>query len=354
MNNIKTRQVIKLMINSTPPLLSARNLSIEFQADTQHIQAVSNVSFDMFPGEILGLVGESGSGKSVTAMSILRLIPMPPGLIKSGCIEYCGQDLLKMPVNALRKIRGNRISMIFQEPMSSLSPLHRIGYQLVEQQQFHQKIDKKSAWEQAEYQLQRVGIPDVDERMYNYPFQLSGGLQQRVMIAMAFLMQPDIIIADEPTTALDVTIQAQIFDCISEMKTKQTAILMITHDMGVVWNMCDRMMVMYASKIVEQGPVKEIFQKPAHPYTKGLLASIPSLTDKSEKLSVIPGQVPDMAKLPDGCAFFKRCPYGTTLCQEKQPELIETGQNRQSACFMAEKFMNDKTFLKKKYRSWPF
>ena len=330
------------------PILSVRNLSINFQTDTQPVHAVSNVSFDMHPGEILGLVGESGSGKSVTAMSILRLIPMPPGLIKSGSIQYQGNDLLQIPVNSLRKIRGNRISMIFQEPLSALSPLHRIGYQLVEQQQLHQKIDKKTAWEQAKFQLQRVGIPDVDERMYNYPFQLSGGLQQRVMIAMAFMMQPDIIIADEPTTALDVTIQAQIFDCILEMKTKQTAILMITHDMGVVWNMCDRMMVMYASKIVEQGPVKEIFQKPAHPYTKGLLASIPSLTDKSKTLAVIPGQVPDMSSLPKGCAFFLRCPYATTMCQENRPHLMETGQNRQSACFMSEKLMNDQTHPQKK------
>jgi peptide/nickel transport system ATP-binding protein/oligopeptide transport system ATP-binding protein len=322
------------------PLLSVRNLSIDFQTDKQNIQAVRNVSFDMYPGEILGLVGESGSGKSVTAMSILRLIPIPPGSIKCGNIVYQGEDLLQIPVDSLRKIRGNRISMIFQEPMSSLSPLHRIGYQLIEQQQFHQKIDKQSAWEQAKYQLQRVGIPDVDERMYNYPFQLSGGLQQRVMIAMAFMMHPDIIIADEPTTALDVTIQAQIFDCILEMKTKQTAILMITHDMGVVWNMCDRMMVMYASKIVEQGPVKEIFKKPAHPYTKGLLTSIPSLTDKSKKLPVIPGQVPDMSRLPEGCAFFQRCPFGKSICQENRPHLIEIGQNRQSACYMAKDLMN--------------
>jgi len=328
-------------MNNTHPILSVNNLSIDFQADTQHIQAVSNVSFDMYPGEILGLVGESGSGKSVTAMSILRLIPIPPGLIKNGKIMYQEKDLLQIPAHSLRKIRGNRISVIFQEPMSALSPLHRIGYQLVEQQQFHQKIDKKTAWEQAKYQLQRVGIPDVDERMYNYPFQLSGGLQQRVMIAMAFIMHPDIIIADEPTTALDVTIQAQIFDCILEMKTKQTAILMITHDMGVVWNMCDRMMVMYASRIVEQGPVKEIFQKPAHPYTKALLASIPSLTEKSKKLPVIPGQIPDMSNLPEGCAFFQRCPYGITRCQEKQPPFIKIGQNRHSACLMAETILAD-------------
>jgi peptide/nickel transport system ATP-binding protein/oligopeptide transport system ATP-binding protein len=332
-------------MNSNHPILSVRNLSIDFQADTQYIHAVSNVSFDMFPGEILGLVGESGSGKSVTAMSILRLISIPPGFIKNGKIMYEDKDLLQIPVHLLRKIRGNRISMIFQEPMSALSPLHRIGRQLVEQQQFHQKIDKKSAWEQAKFQLQRVGIPDVDERMYNYPFQLSGGLQQRVMIAMAFMMQPDIIIADEPTTALDVTIQAQIFDCILEMKTQQTTILMITHDMGVVWNMCDRMMVMYASKIVEQGPVKEIFQKPAHPYTKGLLTSIPSLTHRRKKLPVIPGQIPDMSKLPEGCAFYQRCPYRLTKCQEEPPPFTKIAQNHHSACFMAEKLMNNQPTL---------
>ena len=342
---ILTRIIIdpvnKKIMNNKQSILSVKDLSIVFRTDTQHVQAVSNVSFEMYPGEILGLVGESGSGKSVTAMSILRLIPMPPGQIKSGSIQYQENDLLHLPIHALRKIRGNRISMIFQEPMSALSPLHRIGSQLVEQQQFHKKIDKQTAWEQAKFQLQRVGIPDIDERMYNYPFQLSGGLQQRVMIAMAFMMQPDIIIADEPTTALDVTIQAQIFNCIRELKTQQTAILMITHDMGVVWNMCDRMMVMYASRIVEQGPVKAVFEKPAHPYTKGLLASIPSLTNTSKKLPVIPGQVPDMANLPKGCSFFQRCPYRKPMCYESQPQFVEIDHNRQSACFMAEKMMND-------------
>ena len=320
--------------NKQSSLLSINNLSIHFNTDDQTIQAVNDVSFDLNPGEILGLVGESGSGKSVTALSILRLIPMPPGRIKSGSIYFKGNDLLNMDVKELQKIRGNRISMIFQEPMSALSPLHRIGYQLVEQQRFHRVIDKQTAWDQAKYQLERVGMPDVDSRMYNYPFQLSGGLQQRVMIAMAFMMNPDIIIADEPTTALDVTIQAQIFECILEMKTQQTAILMITHDMGVVWNMCDRMMVMYASKIVEQGPVKAIFEKPGHPYTKGLLTSIPSLAEKKDVLPVIPGQVPDMSQQITGCAFHPRCPYSQDICYQKQPDLTEFAPNRQAACFM--------------------
>ena len=327
------------MINNDNPLLSVQDLSIDFKTDEQIVTAVNNVSFDLNPGEILGLVGESGSGKSVTALSILRLIPTPPGIIRSGNIAYKGKDLLSMPVKKLRDIRGNRISMIFQEPMSALSPLHRIGHQLVEQQQFHQKIDQKTAWEKSKAQLHQVGIPDVDERMYNYPFQLSGGLQQRVMIAMAFMMNPDIIIADEPTTALDVTIQAQIFECILEMKTHQTAILMITHDMGVVWTMCDRMMVMYASRIVEQGPVKEIFKQPAHPYTKGLLASIPSLSLKTSQLPVIPGQVPDMAHLPKGCAFYERCVFKQDRCKQQLPDLIDITDNRQSACFMAEKLI---------------
>ncbi|MBF0452952.1 MAG: ABC transporter ATP-binding protein [Candidatus Magnetomorum sp.] len=263
-------------------------------------------------------------------------------IIRSGTIAYRGKDLLTMPVQDIRKVRGSQISMIFQEPMSALSPLHRIGYQLVELQRFHQKIDKKTAWERAKKQLHQVGIPDVDERMYNYPYQLSGGLQQRVMIAMAFMMNPDIIIADEPTTALDVTIQAQIFDCILDMKTHQTAILMITHDMGVVWTMCDRMMVMYASRIVEQGPVKEIFEHPAHPYTSGLLASIPTLSKKSGPLAVIPGQVPDMAHLPAGCAFYDRCSFKQPRCQDHQPELIDIAENHQSACFMSESLYNKK------------
>jgi len=315
-------------------LLSVKDLSIDFATDNNIVQAVKDVSFELNPGEILGLVGESGSGKTVTALSVLRLIPMPPGVIKSGIIQYRGKDLLSMSIPDLRKIRGKKISIIFQEPMSALSPLHRIGHQLVEQQQFHKNIDKKTAWELAKKQLDQVGIPDVDERMYNYPFQLSGGLQQRVMIAMAFMMNPEIIIADEPTTALDVTIQAQIFECILDMKTNHTSILMITHDMGVVWNMCDRMMVMYASRIVEQGPVKEVFARPAHPYTRGLLESIPSLAKpKTRKLPVIPGQVPDMSKLPDGCAFYDRCSYAKDICKQKQPELKYFTKNRQVACY---------------------
>ncbi|KPA10512.1 peptide ABC transporter ATP-binding protein [Candidatus Magnetomorum sp. HK-1] len=324
-------------MNTEKSLLTVQNLSIDFKTDDQIVQAVKDVSFDLNPGEILGLVGESGSGKTVTALSILRLIPMPPGKIRSGIIQYQDKDLLSMSIQDIRKIRGKQISMIFQEPMSALSPLHRIGHQLVEQQKFHQDIDKKTAWERAKAQLHQVGVPDVDERMYNYPFQLSGGLQQRVMIAMAFMMNPEIIIADEPTTALDVTIQAQIFECILEMKTNQTSILMITHDMGVVWNMCDRMMVMYASRIVEQGPVKQIFANPAHPYTRGLLASIPSLSKTTRKLPVIPGQVPDMAKLPDGCAFYDRCTDAQDICKQKQPVLKNIAENWQSACFMKER-----------------
>lgn len=316
-------------------LLRIKNLSVSFDTDDGKVKAVDNVSFSINRNEVLGLVGESGCGKSVTSMSILRLIPSPPGRIESGEILFEDKDLLSMPVEELRKIRGNKISVIFQEPMTALSPLHRIGRQLVEAFQFHKEISGKKAWQESEEWLSKVGIPDAGERMYSYPFQLSGGMRQRVMIAMALMLKPDLIIADEPTTALDVTIQAQIFDLINKMKEDNTSLLLITHDMGVIWEMCTRVAVMYASEIVESGPVKDIFNNPRHPYTEALLKSIPSLKHKEERLETIRGQVPSPLNYPAGCRFRERCKYAFDRCAAEHPE-IQTRDGKQIRCFLRE------------------
>jgi len=289
------------------PLLSIHDLSVSFDTDEGTARAVSHVDLDIRRGETLGLVGESGCGKSVTAMSILCLVPSPPGRMESGRILFEGQDLLKLPARELQSIRGRQISMIFQEPMDALSPLHRIGHQLVEALQLHLPLPRQQAWQRATEWLGRVGIPDPGERMNAYPHELSGGMRQRVMIAMAVMMQPLLIIADEPTTALDVTIQAQIFDLIREVKSEQTAVLLITHDMGVVWEMCDRVAVMYASEIVELAPRDELFRNPLHPYTRALLKSIPSECPHGQELPSIPGQVPSSLQPLRGCHVKSRC-----------------------------------------------
>jgi len=271
-------------------------------------------------------VGESGCGKSVTALSLLRLIPQPPGRIEQGHAWFGGRDLLTMPVKELRSIRGREISMIFQEPMTALSPLHRIGRQLVETQQFHRDIDTAAAWRVGEEWLRKVGIPDAAERMYAYPYELSGGMRQRVMIAMALMLEPKLIIADEPTTALDVTIQAQILDLLRAMKQRDTAIMLITHNLGVVWEMCNRMVVMYASEIVEEGPVDTLFSRPGHPYTEALLKANPALAAKGGKLESIPGQVPALREAPVYCRFADRCRYAIPACREAHPRLEEAGE----------------------------
>jgi len=317
-------------------LLTIDELAVSFTTDEGVLRAVENVSFDIHPGEVVGLVGESGCGKSVTALSILRLIPSPPGDIEGGRIVFKGMDLLTLNTEEIRKVRGKAISMIFQEPLSALSPLQRIGQQMVEALRVHQEISKKEAWRISLEWLEKVKIPDAAERMYAYPYQLSGGMQQRIMIAMALMMNPDLIIADEPTTALDVTIQAQIFHLIREMKQERTAILLITHDMGVVWEMCDRVLVMYASKIVEEGSVQEIFSEPAHPYTLGLLKSIPRLSDgKGGPLDAIPGMVPSSGNYPSGCRFRDRCTYAFERCEKEMPELLGVSTRHKAACFVA-------------------
>jgi len=317
-------------------LLDIQNLSVAFDTDEGTLTATENVSFSIGKGEVVGLVGESGCGKSVTALSLLRLIPMPPGRIMSGKVLFDGQDLLSLTAAELRTIRGRRISVIFQEPQAALSPLHKIGAQLIETLQLHLDIDNHTARTLSLDWLKKVGIPDPEERMQAYPYQLSGGMLQRVMIAMALMLEPQLIIADEPTTALDVTIQAQILDLLLEMKNRDTSLLIITHDLGVVWEMCDRVLVMYAARIVEEGPRHELFKNPAHPYTQALLESVISLTSRSERLSSIEGQVPSPLAYPAGCRFADRCKYAFARCRQELPPLYDVAPGHHSACFLSE------------------
>jgi oligopeptide/dipeptide ABC transporter ATP-binding protein len=318
-------------------LLDIRNLGITFDTDEGPLKAVDDVSFSIRQGEVVGLVGESGCGKSVTALGLLRLIPMPPGRLTSGEVIFEGRDLLRLPTDELRTIRGRRISVIFQEPMSALSPLHRVGAQLVETLQLHLPIDKHTAWNTSVDWLSRVGLPDPGAQMRAYPYQLSGGMLQRVMIAMALMLEPALIIADEPTTALDVTIQAQVLDLLRTLKSQDTSLLLIAHDLGVVWELCDRIVVMYASRVVEEGPRRELFETPAHPYTRALLDSVLSLTGRADRLSTIEGQVPSPLEYPAGCRFAPRCPHAFARCHQEQPPLYTLSTDRHSACFLCDK-----------------
>jgi oligopeptide/dipeptide ABC transporter ATP-binding protein len=318
-------------------LLYIKDLSVSFRTDEGTVRAVDEVSLAIDKGEALGLVGESGCGKSVTSMSILRLLSSPPGSIDSGQIIFENKDLLSIPIEELRKIRGKSISMIFQEPMTALSPLHCVGNQLVETLQFHSNISHKEAWQIGEQWLYKTGISDPKKNMYAYPFQLSGGMSQRVVIAMALMLDPKLIIADEPTTALDVTIQAQVFDLMREMKKTDTSLLLITHNMGVIWEMCDRVAVMYASEIVEIGAVKRIFNKPLHPYTEALLNSIPLISATKGKLESIPGQVPSPLNYPKGCRFQDRCKYTFDRCRSEHPPLYNINGNQARCFLMADK-----------------
>ena len=317
-------------------LLEIQNLSVSFATDEGRVPAVCDVSLSLERGQVLGLVGESGCGKSVTAMSILRLIPQPPGHIDAGRILFHGHDLLPLPLNELRTVRGRRIAMIFQEPMTALSPLHRIGDQLVEALRLHRDHDRKAAWKIAGHWLDKVGIPDPDERLFAWPHQLSGGMRQRVMIAMALMLDPVLLIADEPTTALDVTVQAQIFDLMRELMKKEAGLLLITHDMGVIWEMCTHVAVMYAGEIVETAPVDALFETPLHPYTRALLKAIPGNAPAAGKrLPAIPGQVPSPLALPPGCHFADRCPLVFDRCRQEHPALRQLA-GRCARCFLAE------------------
>jgi oligopeptide/dipeptide ABC transporter ATP-binding protein len=315
------------MTPNTPALLlSIRGLRTYFDTEAGVAKAVDGVDLDIRAGEVLGLVGESGSGKSVTALSVLRLVPSPPGRIVGGEIQFKGRNLLDLSWEDIRKVRGSEISMIFQEPMTSLNPVFTIGMQVAEVILQHEPVSQEEANRRAIDILTEVGIPDAARRMTQYPHHLSGGMRQRVMIAMALALNPDLLIADEPTTALDVTIQAQILDLMLELKARRpgAAILLITHNLAVVAETCDRVAVMYGGKIQEVAPVARLFENPLHPYTQGLLGSIPSVDGpRAKRLEVIPGTVPSILDMPVGCKFVTRCPRRFEPCANQEPPLIE-------------------------------
>jgi oligopeptide/dipeptide ABC transporter ATP-binding protein len=315
------------------PILEVRSLSTHFFTEDGVVRAVENVSFEIYPGEILSVVGESGCGKSVTGLSILRLIPSPPGRIVSGEILFEGKELLKLGEKEMEKVRGNEISMIFQEPMTSLNPVFTIGNQIVEALLLHQGLDKIEARGRAIEMLDRVKIPSPEVRIDAYPHQLSGGMRQRAMIAMALSCQPKLLIADEPTTALDVTIQDQILRMLKEIQRKMgMAVMLITHDLGVVAEIADRVAIMYAGRILESGPIEAIFGEMHHPYTKGLLDSIPQLEERKERLNAIPGQVPNPMDLPIGCKFHPRCYMKIEECKKEEPPLLQVNGEHFSRC----------------------
>lgn len=318
-------------------LLSVKNLKTQFYSSGRTIRALDGVSFDIEEGGAFGLVGETGCGKSVTALSILRLIPYPPGKIVEGEILFRGKNLLALTEDEMRSIRGKEISMIFQEPMTSLNPVFRIGDQMIEVIMLHQGLMRTQAFEKAVEMLDRVNIPDSKRVMMQFPHQLSGGMRQRVMIAMELSCHPFLLIADEPTTALDVTIQAQILRLIKEMKKElHTSILLITHDLGVIAEMCDRVAVMYAGSIVEQASVEEIFEDPKHPYTQGLWGAIPRIDQEKEALAVISGTVPDLSQPPLGCKFHPRCSYRFDPCDRMIPPLFQTSHGHLVSCYLYE------------------
>ncbi len=319
------------------PLLSIRGLRTYFDTEAGVAKAVDGVDLDIRPGEVLGLVGESGSGKSVTALSVLRLVPSPPGRIVEGEIRFKGRDLLALPWEDIRKVRGAEISMIFQEPMTSLNPVFTIGMQLTEVILQHEPVSRDEAHRRAVDMLTEVGIPDAARRMSQYPHHLSGGMRQRVMIAMALVLNPDLLIADEPTTALDVTIQAQILDLMLQLKARRpgAAILLITHNLAVVAETCDRVAVMYGGKIQEVAPVARLFENPLHPYTQGLLGAIPRVAgDRARRLNVIPGTVPSILDMPAGCKFVTRCPHRFEPCADIEPPLIEMEPDHAVRCHL--------------------
>lgn len=316
-------------------LLSIENLRTHFYSAGKTVRALDGVSLQIEEGGAFGLVGETGCGKSVTALSVLRLIPMPPGRIVGGEVRFKGRNLLSLSEEEMRSVRGKEISMIFQEPMTSLNPVFRIGDQMTEVIMLHQGLKKPQALEQAVAMLERVHIPDAPRVIRQFPHQLSGGMRQRVMIAMELSCRPSLLIADEPTTALDVTIQAQILKLIKEMRKEfHTSILLITHDLGVVAELCERVAVMYAGSIVEDAPVEKIFANPKHPYTQGLWGAIPHVDQEKEVLSVIPGTVPDLSAPPTGCKFHPRCSFRFDPCDHLSPYLMEVSSGHRVSCFL--------------------
>lgn len=316
-------------------LLEVKNLKTHFFTEDGVVPAVDGVDFSLKPGETLGIVGESGCGKSVTSISILGLVPNPPGKIMDGQILFEGKDLLKLSESEMHKIRGNDIAMIFQEPMTSLNPVFTIGKQISEAIMLHQKVGKEAARERCIEMLKLVGIPRAEQAVDEYPHQFSGGMRQRAMIAMALSCNPKLLIADEPTTALDVTIQAQIIELMRELKEKlNTAIMLITHDLGVVAEMADHIIVMYAGRVVEEADVVELFEDPKHPYTKGLMRSKPSLDSNAKRLEVIPGSVPNPLDMPEGCPFHPRCSEAMDICKKIKPDLIDIENGRKVRCWL--------------------
>jgi oligopeptide/dipeptide ABC transporter ATP-binding protein len=316
------------------PLLDVRDLSTWFHTDQGIARAVDGVSFEVRSGETLGIVGESGCGKTVTSLSILGLLPRPPAVIEAGSsIRFRGEELVGASEKRLRALRGNEISMIFQEPMSSLNPVYTVGDQIGEALRLHRSMSRKEARAEAVRLLAEVGIPEPDRRVDEYPHQLSGGMRQRVMIAMALSCEPELLIADEPTTALDVTIQAQILELLAALRDRHgMAVLLITHDLGVVAEVCDRVVVMYAGQVVETAGVHELFADPKHPYTRGLLDSLPTVEHRGQRLKSIPGMVPSPIAWPDGCRFMERCPRAGEGCERAQ-DLVDAGPSRTARCW---------------------
>ena len=313
------------------PALDIRNLTVEYLVEKVVTHAVSDVSLSVEEGHTLGLVGETGAGKTTTALAALQLIPNPPGMITSGEIYVCGWDMRSFRPKQLEKIRGKEISMIFQDPMTSLNPVFTVGEQIQESILQHEHCSRTEAWEKAEEMLEMVGIPK--ERANEYPHQFSGGMKQRVIIAIALACNPRVLIADEPTTALDVTIQAQVLEMMKKLKEQfQTAMIMITHDLGIVAEICDEVAVMYAGRIVEKGTLEDVFDRTAHPYTEGLFNSLPNIHDRKAKLIPIPGMMPDPTNLPEGCAFAPRCRYATDKCRAGIPEARNVGGIHEVAC----------------------
>lgn len=322
--------------NPQAPLLEVDGLRTHFDTLAGRVRSVDGVSFTLNAGETLGIVGESGCGKSVTALSILRLVPTPPGR-HSGAVRYRGRDLLALSEREMRRIRGDRISMIFQEPMTSLNPVMTVGQQIAESVRQHQRVSRGEAMKRAVEMLRLVQIPEPERRAGEYPHQLSGGMRQRVMIALALACRPELLIADEPTTALDVTIQAQILDLIKRLQQELgMGVIMITHDLGVVAEVCQRVVVMYAGRKVEEAPVVDLFDRPLHPYTRALMASMPAMNARAARLTEIPGMVPSPHELGPGCAFAPRCAFATERCRREMPVLQDQGGGHVVACFAVE------------------
>lgn len=332
------------MPSSDQPILEVKDLEVEFHTDSGVVQAVNRVSFDLYPGETLGIVGESGSGKSVTNLTMLGLTPQPPGKVVGGSVKYDGQELLSLSQKQWQNVRGKKIAMIFQDPMTALNPFLTVEEQLVEVTMLHMGLSRAEASKHAIELLQKVGIPGAEKRIGDYPHQFSGGMRQRVMIAMAISCQPDILIADEPTTALDVTIQAQILELMKTMQQEfGTAIIFITHDLGVVASICDRVMVMYAGRKVELSTTVNIFKHPRHPYTMGLLNSAPRWDQGEDELQAIDGQPPDLLNLPTGCSFNPRCQFVQDECLQQTPPLITLDEQavHQHACIREIRYLKE-------------